>query len=490
MYGPQVPGTVPPTNGTKLAELNPCPLNSCCDVWGQCGITSEYCTDTGHNAPGTAATGTNGCISNCGTDIANNGSAPSTFRQIAYFEAFNVDRPCLNIGVHQLDTSKYTHVHFAFRTVTSDFEVDIEKYRFEFNQFVQLKGVKRIVSLGGWAFSTESGTYNIFRQAVISKNREIFATNVASFVNHWNLDGIDFDWEYPGKPDIPSIPEGSDGDGKNYSAFLSTLRKKLPKKSISVAAPASYWYLKGYPVADMDAALDYWVYMTYDLHGQWDHGSSWSDPGCPAGNCLRSHVNLTETLNSLAMITKAGVDSNKVVIGLSNYGRSFQMTTAGCTGPMCTYTGKESGATPGRCTNTAGLLADAEIYEIIKKDATAKTWVDKDSDSNILVYDSVQWVAYMDTEIRKSRTALYREKNLGGMVEWAVDLEQFESAATPSSSATSTAPAASSTAVGPDSVVNPYLYTCTKEQQKIINEAWQEASELAKGHYQWWPGGK
>jgi GH18 family chitinase len=88
------------------------------------------------------------------------------------------------------------------------------------------------------------------------------------------------------------------------------------------------------------------------------------------------------------MITKAGVKSNKVVVGLSNYGRSFQMTSAGCTGPMCTYTGKESGATPGRCTNTPGLLADAEIYEIIKNDKTAKAWVDKDSNSNILVYDS------------------------------------------------------------------------------------------------------
>lgn len=224
----------------------------------------------------------------------------------------------------------------------------------------------------GWAFSTENTTYNVFRQAVTSKNRESFATNVASFIKEWDLDGVDFDWEYPGEPDIPSIPEGNDDDGENYSSFLSTLRKKLPNKSISVAAPASYWYLRGYPVADIDAALDYWVYMTYDLHGQWDYGSSWSDPGCPVGNCIRSHVNLTETLNSLAMITKAGVNSNKVVVGLSNYGRSFQMTAAGCTGPMCTYTGKESGATPRRCTNTPGLLADAEIYEIIKNDKTAK----------------------------------------------------------------------------------------------------------------------
>jgi hypothetical protein len=30
--GPQVPGTVRPTNGTKLADLNPCPLNVCSEL--------------------------------------------------------------------------------------------------------------------------------------------------------------------------------------------------------------------------------------------------------------------------------------------------------------------------------------------------------------------------------------------------------------------------------------------------------------------------
>jgi hypothetical protein len=33
------------------------------------------------------------------------------------------------------------------------------------------------------------------------------------------------------------------------------------------------------------------------------------------GNRLWSHVNLTETINSLSMITKAGVSSNMTVVG-------------------------------------------------------------------------------------------------------------------------------------------------------------------------------
>jgi GH18 family chitinase len=42
----------------------------------------------------------------------------------------------------------------------------------------------------------------------------------------------------------------------------------MPDKEISVAAPASYWYLKGFPIKLMSDYCDYIVYMTYDLHGQ------------------------------------------------------------------------------------------------------------------------------------------------------------------------------------------------------------------------------
>ena len=33
--GPQVPGTTAPPAGTNISTLNPCPLNACCDVFGQ-----------------------------------------------------------------------------------------------------------------------------------------------------------------------------------------------------------------------------------------------------------------------------------------------------------------------------------------------------------------------------------------------------------------------------------------------------------------------
>jgi LysM repeat protein len=73
LCGPTVPGTTYPNASQTMADLNPCPLNTCCDVWGQCGMTPEYCTiDLGPTGnPGTAPTGKNGCVSNCGTTIKN-----------------------------------------------------------------------------------------------------------------------------------------------------------------------------------------------------------------------------------------------------------------------------------------------------------------------------------------------------------------------------------------------------------------------------------
>ncbi|ELR01625.1 hypothetical protein VC83_00843 [Pseudogymnoascus destructans] len=80
--GPQKPGTKQPTDATKLADLNPCALNTCCDIWGQCCITAEFCTGTGTGNPGTAKPGTNGCISNCGTKMCLV-TGPSGFAQQA-----------------------------------------------------------------------------------------------------------------------------------------------------------------------------------------------------------------------------------------------------------------------------------------------------------------------------------------------------------------------------------------------------------------------
>ncbi|KAM6509638.1 hypothetical protein FALCPG4_017287 [Fusarium falciforme] len=426
--GPTKKGTKKPSGDKKLADLNPCPLNVCCNIWGQCGTTKDYCTksksETGN--PGTAKPGENGCVSNCGMDIVNNGKAPSEYKKIAYFESWNQDRPCLHMDVRTITsafTSGWTHVHFAFANITKDYKVNVEDTYGQFKNFKGLKGVKRIVAFGGWSFSVGIPTYAILREAVKPAKREAFSTEIVNFVNNNKLDGVDFDWEYPGAPDLPDIPAGGEKEPDDYLEFLKLVRKKLGKeKSLSIAAPASFWYLKQFPIGEISKIVDYIVYMTYDLHGQWDFESSWGAEGCPKGSCLRSHVNMTETMNSLAMITKAGVEARQVVVGVSSYGRSFQMSNANCKGPMCTFTG--NGAKKGKCTDTSGYISNAEI-ETIKAEKNVNSWWDQTTDTDYMIYDNTEWVAYMTETTKKRRISKYKGLNFGGTSDWAIDLQQF-----------------------------------------------------------------
>lgn len=117
---------------------------------GQCGITSDFCTpdpaDT--KAPGTAQPGSNGCISNCGTDIISS-AAPASFARVGYYEAFNYGRPCQHMSPSQIP-HYYTHVHFAFANITDDYDVDVSSFQDVWDAYLSTSGFKKIVSFGGW----------------------------------------------------------------------------------------------------------------------------------------------------------------------------------------------------------------------------------------------------------------------------------------------------------------------------------------------------
>lgn len=165
-------------------------------------------------------------------------------------------------------------------------------------------------------------------------------------------------------------------------------------------------------------------------------------------------MNATETLLSLAMITKAGVDPNKVIVGVSSYGRSFHMAQKGCDGPNCLFTGDRlhSEAAKGGCTGVAGkfslaafplptlgcsvsnlfvfvgYISNAEIEEIIAKGGNIKTWSENSTD--YLVYKDLEWVSYMSSITKSGRQILYHAYGFGGTTDWAIDLQSYVGDAT------------------------------------------------------------
>ncbi|KAM5377861.1 hypothetical protein ACJZ2D_004765 [Fusarium nematophilum] len=89
-------------------------------------------------------------------------------------------------------------IHFALAGLTPDFEVNIkENVCDQFGKFAKAEGRhKKAISIGGWAESTEPGTFQRCRGAVKPASRDRFVSNVPKFRDKCDLDGFDFDWEY------------------------------------------------------------------------------------------------------------------------------------------------------------------------------------------------------------------------------------------------------------------------------------------------------
>lgn len=113
------------------------------------------------------------------------------------------------------------------------------------------------------------------------------------------------------------------------------------------------------------------------------------------------------------------------------------MSDASCWTEGCTFTGSktQSNAEEGPYTATAGYIANAEIQSILNNPSRVnQNYLDDISNTNILVYDNVQWIGYMDDSVKASRQSLYQSLNMGGSTDWATDLETYNNVSYPATS--------------------------------------------------------
>lgn len=59
------------------------------------------------------------------------------------------------------------------------------------------------------------------------------------------------------------------------------------------------------------------------------------------------------------------------------------------------------------------------------KRAVTESFVDPSSNSDILIYDGTEYVSYMRPAIKAKRAILYSSWGLGGLTDWATDLQDY-----------------------------------------------------------------
>ncbi|TPX10951.1 uncharacterized protein E0L32_008157 [Thyridium curvatum] len=383
--------------GKDFVTKTTCPLNVCCSKYGFCGTTSEFCGDKKVKRP------------TCAVDKS------SRFKRVVgYYESWSSARPCNRFYPEQIPSGVYSHINFAFASINpSTFELipadqsDVDMYR----RVAYLKrndpNLKVMIAVGGWTFNDPGPTATTFSDIARSEDAQRkFIGSVLSFLQTYNYDGIDLDWEYPGAEDR----SGRGEDFANFPKFMANLKQALKDYEVSITLPASLWYLQHFDIKRLAPHVDFFNMMTYDFHGVWDKPNKWVGP------YLNSHTNLTEIKEGLDLLWRNDIDHDKVTLGMAFYGRGFIATSSACLSPGCTF---ESGTAAQLCSAEVGVILNSEIDGLVAKEGLNPV-LNKDAAVKVLTWGGNNWVTYDDEETLQMKADFARSECLGGVMVWAI----------------------------------------------------------------------
>ncbi|GFN17067.1 bacteriodes thetaiotaomicron symbiotic chitinase [Aspergillus tubingensis] len=370
-----------------------------------CGTTDDFCGS--------------GCQNGCDAIKEPTCSASSSEAvYIGYYEGWNPTHPCDVVLPENINVDPWTHLYYSFAGIsTSDFTITTthDKDKEYWPRFTALKkkkpSLKTYISVGGWDLGGE-----VFSHMVqFPGARKAFISSALSMMSEYGFDGIDIDWEYPAAEDRG----GASTDTDNFVTFLSEMRAALGTEyGLTCTIPSSYWYLKGFNVTGMEPYVDYFNFMSYDIHGTWDGKSKWTSSD------VNPHTNLTEISSGLDLLWRNGIDPGKVLLGLGFYGRSFTLADPSCNTPGCpfnTANNSTGGGVAGECTQTSGILSDYEINRIIQ-DYSVNIKYDETSGVNWMTWSGNQWVSFDNARTLKQKADFANSKCLGGLFSWALDM--------------------------------------------------------------------
>ncbi|KAF7728584.1 hypothetical protein EC973_005810 [Apophysomyces ossiformis] len=228
-----------------------------------------------------------------------------------------------------IDFTKYTHINYAFAVVarrSTPFWPDdwaAGNYLPILVKQAHANNVKVLISVGGW-----SGCVTYSTTAADPAQRAAFIQWNIDQIDKYDTDGVDLDWEYPGKQGAGCNIVDIQNDAKNYLTLLQELRAALDKKygqgkkELSIAAHVrtfvtpdnGYWT----DVSEFAKVLDRFNVMTYDINGAWN---STSGPNAPF-NFQPGYGDADSYVSGIQNWMNAGVPASKIVPGLAFYGRS------------------------------------------------------------------------------------------------------------------------------------------------------------------------
>ena len=204
---------------------------------------------------------------------------PADFRIIAYVTDAIVESV--------IPYPKLTHINYAFLTPKGDGTFNTIGNAWKLQRIAKnahAHGVKVLISVGGWGWEKQFAAVTATPEL-----RSVFVRNLKSFVEGFQIDGADIDWEYP--------PAGQ--SAANFLLLIRELRVAMPDRLLTAAVVSHGENAAGISPETFEL-LDFVNVMAYDGP---EHGT------------------MQQFMQGLSYWSVRGVPQQKIVMGVPFYAR-------------------------------------------------------------------------------------------------------------------------------------------------------------------------
>jgi len=329
----------------------------------------------------------------------------SSYKLIGYIAGWK------KIDISGIDPLSFTHINYAFANVVDGIVSEGEGRFYQdsinlaaLNSLKKLNpDLKLLISIGGWTWSKG------FSDAVISaEGRKKLTNSAIDYLIRHQLDGLDFDWEYPVIPGDNN--PFRDEDKENFVLMLKSVRQALDslgglhnKHYLQTIASGGFKeYVDANNLGEAQKYLDFINIMTYDFTGvqafETGHHTNLTAPKAEMRSteaAVRDHL-------------QAGVPAEKLVIGVAFYGKAWKSVNPEKNGLYQPGIGWKNFSFK----NMQPFLLDPDYRKIWDRESQAAyLWNAKDS----------IFFTYENELSIKAKAEFVKKLNLGGMMFWEYD---------------------------------------------------------------------
>ncbi len=328
----------------------------------------------------------------------------------------------------EIPVEKLTHIIYSFTHVIEGEmkfgkpEVAGPKLEALVRQKVRNPDLKVMIACGGW------GADGFSDMALTEESRSNFIRSAHDFIEKYQLDGMDMDWEYPGISGAGTMARPE--DTKNFTALMKGLREMLDTfNTPKILTFASAGWKRYYDHIELKEVMKYANYTNVMTYDQVSGVSIYTGHHTPLGNVTSEQIAGTpfhEHLDSLfekgespdpdpesvekivEFLIGEGVDPEQIVIGAAFYGRAWKGVPPDNLGLYQLSGGLH-----------IGWSAYHHIRKVFEPDTNYTRHWDELAKAPYMysAADSIM-ISYDDTVSVAMKTRYAMEKGLGGIMFW------------------------------------------------------------------------